>query len=228
MRRLTIEVPLRQTESFWYEEMLFFKQVKSIEFLHFLKQGKEEFAFICRVEFSDSALGIKDLSIPTWMKVRVLEEERKKGIFILLVSGKPPPQEFRSASSRPRGLGAIGTRVAGVYITRFQLTKATARATFVGDAKSIRSLLNDYGRRGISFKTVSLSDAKFSRDSLLGSLTDKQREVLVTAYKLGYYNLPRRISSDQVAKVLGLANSTFVVHRRKAERRLLSDILGEE
>jgi predicted DNA binding protein len=40
--------------------------------------------------------------------------------------------------------------------------------------------------------------------------------------------MPRRISSRGLAKRLELRSSTLIEHRRKAERRLLAEILGEE
>jgi predicted DNA binding protein len=58
-------------------------------------------------------------------------------------------------------------------------------------------------------------------------LTEKQREVLISAHKLGYYDIPRRINSDQLAEHLDIANSTLVEHLRKAEQRLLVHILAQ-
>jgi predicted DNA binding protein len=61
----------------------------------------------------------------------------------------------------------------------------------------------------------------------LNALTEKQRRVLTTAYRLGYYNLPREIDSERLAKRLNLKRSTLVVHRRKAELRILANLLKE-
>lgn len=70
-------------------------------------------------------------------------------------------------------------------------------------------------------------DARFTPSSPVARLTEKQREVLLSAYKLGYYDLPIRISSEELAKKFGRVKSTFVAHRRKAERRLLKDTLSQ-
>ncbi len=48
----------------------------------------------------------------------------------------------------------------------------------------------------MKLKVVSLMDAKFSPSSPLQRLTEKQRDVLIKAYKLGYYDRPRKISSE--------------------------------
>ena len=70
-------------------------------------------------------------------------------------------------------------------------------------------------------------DAIFSPNSPLQRLTEKQRDVLIKSYKLGYYDRPRKISSEELAHRVNLAKSTWVAHRRKAERRLLTEVLNE-
>jgi len=58
------------------------------------------------------------------------------------------------------------------------------------------------------------------------SLTEKQRRILMSAYKMGYYDVPRRTDSEMVAKALELDKSTVVEHLRKAEKRLLKQVIG--
>jgi predicted DNA binding protein len=74
--------------------------------------------------------------------------------------------------------------------------------------------------------TGSLTDAEFSPHSPLSRLTEKQQKVFVTAYTLGYYDLPRRISLAQLAEELNLARSTLGAHLRKAERQLMYHIMN--
>ncbi len=73
-----------------------------------------------------------------------------------------------------------------------------------------------------------MSDLNFSPISPLNQLTEKQRDVLITAYKMGYYDVPRRGSSQDIAKKLGLVDATVVEHLRKAEQRLIRHIIEEE
>lgn len=75
-------------------------------------------------------------------------------------------------------------------------------------------------------KVISLTDARVPPESPLAPLTERQRKVLITAYKLGYYDVPRRISSKDLAQRLDLVKSTFSAHIRKAEGRL-KQILSE-
>ena len=50
---------------------------------------------------------------------------------------------------------------------------------------------------------------------------------IISAYELGYYDVPRRIKTEDLAKRLGIRGSTLAMHRIKAERRLLDEILNE-
>ena len=56
-------------------------------------------------------------------------------------------------------------------------------------------------------------------------LTDRQREVLQTAYEMGYFEYPRRNNATAVAAELGISLSTFGEHLSTAQRKLLADVL---
>ena len=99
--------------------------------------------------------------------------------------------------------------------------------TLVGSTKQIKDTLRIVENLGILYRILQLTDSKFSSDSPLCVLTDKQRKVLIASYRLGYYDVPRRISSEQLSKKLNLHKSALAAHRRKAELRVLSQILKE-
>lgn len=51
-------------------------------------------------------------------------------------------------------------------------------------------------------------------------LTDRQREVLQTAYRSGFFESPRANSAKEVTALLDISQPTFSYHLREAERRL--------
>lgn len=63
--------------------------------------------------------------------------------------------------------------------------------------------------------TVPLSD-------LTSSLTERQLFVLQKAIAEGYYESPRRTSTEDLAKTFGVTRSTLEEHLRKAEQRVLA------
>jgi predicted DNA binding protein len=58
-----------------------------------------------------------------------------------------------------------------------------------------------------------------------GRLTDRQREVLETAYRLGYFEYRGGANASAVADELGINNSTFAEHLSNAQSKLLGDLL---
>ncbi|ELZ34159.1 DNA binding protein [Halorubrum distributum JCM 9100] len=60
-----------------------------------------------------------------------------------------------------------------------------------------------------------------------GRLTDRQCEVLRTAYRMGYFERPRDANASAVADALDIAPSTFAEHLATAQRKLLEETLAE-
>lgn len=58
-------------------------------------------------------------------------------------------------------------------------------------------------------------------------LTDRQREALATAWGVGFYEVPRSGGIEDVASALDCAVSTASDLLRRAESRLVGDVLGE-
>jgi|GEM_PF-5264723 len=59
-------------------------------------------------------------------------------------------------------------------------------------------------------------------------LTDRQREVLQTAYLSGYFETPRVSTGQEVTEMVGVSQPTFAEHLRAAERTICSVLFEEE
>lgn len=57
-------------------------------------------------------------------------------------------------------------------------------------------------------------------------LTDRQHEVLLTAYHAGFFSWPRESTGEEIAELLDISQPTFHEHLRTGERKLL-DLLFE-
>lgn len=61
-----------------------------------------------------------------------------------------------------------------------------------------------------------------------GRLTDRQCEVLQTAYRMGYFKRPRDANAEAVAEALDIAPSTFAEHLAAAQQKLLEETLASK
>lgn len=73
-----------------------------------------------------------------------------------------------------------------------------------------------------------LLDESDLQTAILDRLTDRQREVLTTAYEAGYYQRPRNRTGEEVADDLAISPTTFQEHVRAAERKLVTFLVQEE
>jgi predicted DNA binding protein len=101
------------------------------------------------------------------------------------------------------------------------------KVEMVGKENEIKKLLHYTNKWGDnSFKIFGLTSIDAKGESLLSKLTPRQRQMLLAAYALGYYDVPRRISSDDLSVHLNVDKSTIVEHLRKAERKLIGNIIA--
>ena len=73
-------------------------------------------------------------------------------------------------------------------------------------------------------KLLSIQQKKATSVSIIKAhpeLTKKQRQAIELAIKNGYYSSPRKIDVKELAKISGLSFSTYQVHLRKAEGKIM-------
>jgi hypothetical protein len=210
MRRLTVEISSVAGSPLDFGSRL--GGIDSIEGLYFLSQGPEAFAVIFRVNGGDPRFRLDMLLRAGPAQAQLIEERGDSRTY--LVQGIP----------RDRHGGLFPKSSDGFLSTPFEFRGGVLVLTFLGTARGAQRFLKGLSRDGFQFRIRSLVDARLSLDSPLGRLTEKQRRALLTAFDLGYYDSPRRISTSRLARRLGTSSSTFVVHRRKAEYRLLQAV----
>jgi predicted DNA binding protein len=214
MHRLVIELPVRQ---FGIDDLnRTLDNIKSYTLLHKLKQDQSGYVAICRIELNNPNRNLNDLAGRTGItEIRPLYRESKE-VHVALVSFKP------------MGWIAEAFRFPGIYpIGPLEIRDERVKTGFVGKSGRISKFLEEMKRAKVRYKILSLTDAKFSLDSPLSKLTNKQRTILSSAYNLGYYDIPRRFDSEQLAKKLNLGKSTVAEHLRKAERRLITEVISQ-
>jgi DNA-binding transcriptional ArsR family regulator len=219
MRRLVLELPLSSSQS---KNGGIYEKVKSIEALHPLRKSREEFDAICRIELKKESDDPRDIlsSSKSIIDIQTLYRE-KDGSFVVYMRGKP--LKWVMEVLRPV------VRRSGVYMYGlFELQEGKIRVSYLGNKKQMEDFLKNLQSAKINHKILSLADARFPPDSPLYSLTEKQQRTLISAFRLGYFEIPRKISFEELSRQLGLGRSTVSEHLRKAETRLISALLNEQ
>ncbi len=99
-----------------------------------------------------------------------------------------------------------------------------ATLSLVGPHEAISGQLGGYEEADVS-PTLRRIGAYQGPDHPLEDLTARQREVVETAWEMGYYEVPKAVAADEVAAELGLDSSTVNEHLQRAERNLLGELL---
>ncbi len=94
------------------------------------------------------------------------------------------------------------------------------------DLKGLLKHLDSNGKAEVLYKKTipeGVTDDTFivSLSSLFGQLTEKQLKALVTAIEGGYYEIPKRVTTEDLAKRQRQPRTTFEEHIRKAESKLV-------
>lgn len=102
-----------------------------------------------------------------------------------------------------------------------------ATLSLVGSRAAIAGTVRGYEDDGVT-PTLERFGEYDGPERPLDGLTDRQREVIRVAYDMGYYEVPRDVSTGDVAAELDVDPSTVAEHLQRAERNLLSHHLSSE
>ena len=100
----------------------------------------------------------------------------------------------------------------------------TTKMRVVGHADALQQFVADIPE-DIDARVDEIGEYDAPWTSTATEVTDRQREALAVALEIGYYEVPRSGSIEDVATALDCAPSTASNHLRKAERRLVADFL---
>ncbi|QSW99097.1 PAS domain-containing protein [Haloterrigena alkaliphila] len=111
------------------------------------------------------------------------------------------------------------------------------RATVVvPESIEIRDVLSELRRRGFAASLVARREDSTTaraaidasaRNSLLDRLTDRQREVVQTAYHGGFFEWPRRTTGEAIADSLDISAPAFHKHVRAVELKLFTALFDD-
>jgi len=213
MRKLTVNLKVKEE----YLEMLNFilDKVESIELIELVKLDFEQ-----GMKMGIAALNMKegytieDIELPEFMDmITVLKQEGNRYII------------FAKVKFYKRFIGfAKKFNIDIIWDTPSIFEKGKMVLSVTGEEKDLKKFLDVIKMLG-EVQSMSFKKATFNEQSILSCLTEKQKEILIAAKKNGYYKYPRELNSEELSKKIGLSKPTVVQHLRKAEIRLISNIL---
>jgi len=216
MRKLTVEICLKSGFDFISKKII--KNIESINMLELLKldfdKGIIAGIFEITLKYGcilDDLINLKEVKIFNLLKV----SEEKHTCFIKI--------QYQKNSI----LESLKDFDLDIIVKRFEIQpKKKLQLSVIGENEKLTEFLKVIKKYG-ELKIISYQKAAFENHNILSSLTDKQRETLLTAKKHGYYDYPRAINGFQLSEKMGISKATTIEHLRKAEIRLISQILLE-
>ncbi|NHN57553.1 MULTISPECIES: helix-turn-helix domain-containing protein [Halorussus] len=103
---------------------------------------------------------------------------------------------------------------------------ASSTFTLVGTEADIQAAVEEVPE-GVAVDVEAVGGERVADDGVLGRLSPRQREAVRAALELGYYDVPRDATGEDVARELDCATATAAEHLRKAEATLVSALLDE-
>lgn len=117
------------------------------------------------------------------------------------------------------------TRSGLVVETPVVYREGSVRATFVGESRALQSLLDSFPPEvAVDVQQV----GTFGGSGTAAALSDRQRQAVEVGIELGYYDVPRGATHEDVADRLGCAPSTASEHLQKAEAKLVRAAIERE
>lgn len=95
----------------------------------------------------------------------------------------------------------------------------------IGQPGDVERLIEHMREWGTGIEIVSITNYHTRDRGVLSVLTDRQLSVVRRAHKMGFFDHPRRADARTIADALGMRHTTFLTHIRKAQKRMLDELL---
>jgi predicted DNA binding protein len=213
MRTLTLEID--PFESVKEEMAETFTQVSSYSILETLKMDYKEGICIEILEFTlKEGASIHDIRIVGNMEIlSVLKSIENKHTCLTRYT---EPEETKG-QFQESDLGLVHTTPMIVSPERLTIS-------MMGEHKNLTEFVEMMKSVG-TIRKMAIRKAAYQNADILAVLTEKQKEVMVAAFKNGYYDYPKKISSEKLCQKVRISKPTLLQHMRKAEGRILKEIM---
>jgi predicted DNA binding protein len=194
----------------------------TFELAKMIPRGDDQYAEFFNVTDTDPSQIVEATSDDDSVAVRLLTEYESGGLFEFVVSGHCPAFHLAERGALPRTV----TGVAGQGRIVAEIPAGHDPSAVIEDFLDVHPTASLVSKREQEEATPLFTSSGLS-EVLHTHLTNRQREVLRTAFEAGYYDWPRTATGEEVADQLGITSATFSEHINAAERALLAALFEE-
>ena len=212
MRKMTLEY--EPNDKFKEIQKPIFEKIVSYEILEDLRNDWEECISVDLIEIiTRDGISINDIStIGTLEILSVLGSKGNKHICMAKELDSENVLEFF------KDLDLI-------FSTPNIVTEDKVTLSCIGENDDLNRFINLITEHLGSVVNISFTRAMYQKQDVLSILTEKQKDILLTANRYGYYEYPRKINCTQLSEKVSISKPTLIEHLRKAEIRILKEIL---
>lgn len=115
-----------------------------------------------------------------------------------------------------------------VYEAKGSYEGIKLRAEFP-DRESIQKYRNQCENRGIPFRLHKLNEKGGYTSGIQSPLnvTERQKEILISALKMGYFNIPRQTTLEAIAQEFNISTQAISTRLRRGEHNLVRGVYDE-
>ena len=210
------KVVLKISTKFWYEE--FFNIVEKYEVMQILRYDMERFFMIFKIKFIDKNANPKildELNLEFY-DTEIIAEDKSKNEFICFSKHRWPEKAFK----------ALFNNIDIIIEPPIILEDNYLFVNFLIEDKDLDDFLNMVETATDMSEIMSITLKKPNYDHLYLSLTERQREIIFYAVRQGYYDIPRKIDSRELADKFNISKSALWEHLRKIEKFVFNSIFS--
>jgi hypothetical protein len=212
LKTVTIQIPFDER----YKD--FFDKIEKYELFEIHRLDNEIIVATQLFRFKDANFKPKDLiGINGIEFIEILTEDKIKREYICFVKHRWPKElhDFFTDSELIMN--------APIVSDNNMLT-----VSFIIDDSKMDKLQAEFQRLGTHCKVLSISTkVPPNLDNVFMLLTERQREIIFYAVENGYYEIPRKINTDDLAKKFGMTQSALSEHLRKIERLVFNTLFNK-
>lgn len=120
-------------------------------------------------------------------------------------------------------LGTL-TRDSLIISLPIEYRDGSARLTLLGTSADLQATVDGLPP-GITAEIEQIGEYT-EHEAITSTLSERQREAVETGLSLGYYEIPRQATHEDIAARMGCAPNTASEHLQKAESKLIAAVMG--